>query len=93
MRPDPRTFELVLTGIYAGVSVAQVRDSTGWDLKVSAELTQIAPPTEAELAALRELVTRKTVIPAPAASTAPTASPSADTTALPASPAAVGVGE
>jgi len=56
MRPDQRTFELVLTGIYAGVSVAQVRESTGWELKVSGELTEILPPTEAELAALRGLV-------------------------------------
>ena len=56
LRPDPRTCELVLTGIYAGVSVARVRDSTGWDLAVSADLTEIAPPTEGELAALRDLL-------------------------------------
>jgi glutaconate CoA-transferase, subunit B len=95
MRPDRQTFELVLTGIYAGVSVEQVRDSTGWDLKVSAELTQIAPPTEAELGALREMVasTSGAPGPSPAASTPiPASTPTAAST-VPASPAAVGVGE
>ncbi|HUC26731.1 MAG TPA: CoA-transferase [Streptosporangiaceae bacterium] len=94
MRPDQHTFELVLTGIYAGVSVAQVRDSTGWDLKVSAELTEIPPPTEAELAALRGLVV-STSHPAGAP---PTSMPLAVSLAPPASPSpltspAAGVGE
>ncbi|HTZ94711.1 MAG TPA: CoA-transferase [Streptosporangiaceae bacterium] len=81
LRPDPRTCELVLTGIYAGVSVATVRDSTGWDLTVSAELTQIAPPTDAELAALRGLLDA-------------TPPPVADSAAPPAAigPAAIGTG-
>jgi glutaconate CoA-transferase, subunit B len=94
MRPDRQTFELVLTGIYAGVSVEQVRDSTGWDLKVSAELTQIAPPTEAELGALREMVASTSVAPGPSpvASTPIPAMPTAAST-VPASPAALGVGE
>jgi len=95
MRPDRQTFELVLTGIYAGVSVEQVRDSTGWDLKVSAELTQIAAPTEAELDALREMVasTAGAQSPSPAAGTPiPASTPTAAST-VPASPAAVGVGE
>jgi len=56
LRPDPDTLELVLTEIYPDVSVAQVRDSTGWDLAVSASLTQLAPPSAAELAALRLLL-------------------------------------
>jgi glutaconate CoA-transferase, subunit B len=89
MRPDRHTFELVLTDIYAGVSVEQVRDSTGWDLKVSAELTQIAPPTEAELGALREMVASTSAAPGPSpAARTPTAASTA-----PASPAALGVGE
>ena len=53
--PDPATFELSLTGIYPGVSVADVRDRTGWDLRVSADLSPIPPPTQSELAALRAL--------------------------------------
>jgi glutaconate CoA-transferase, subunit B len=56
LRPDPDSLELVLAGIYPGVSVEQVRDSTGWELAISPELTQLAPPSAAELAALRVLL-------------------------------------
>ncbi len=55
LRPDPVSFELVLTGIYPGVPVQHVRAQTGWELVVSAELAEIQPPTDAELAALRTL--------------------------------------
>ena len=55
LQPDPDTCELVLTGIYGSVSVGRVRDSTGWDLRVSASLSEVAPPSQAELAALRAL--------------------------------------
>ena len=56
LRPDPGTMELALTGIYPGISVDQVRESTGWDLAISAGLSEIAPPSEAELTALRDLL-------------------------------------
>jgi glutaconate CoA-transferase, subunit B len=56
LRPDPETSELVLTGIYPGVSLADVHDKTGWELTVSADLAEIAPPTEAELTVLRGLI-------------------------------------
>ena len=56
LRPDPDTLELMLTGIYPDVSVAHVRDNTGWDLAVSAELTELAPPSATELGALRLLL-------------------------------------
>jgi glutaconate CoA-transferase subunit B len=59
LRPDPGTLQLVLAEIYPGVSVAQVRASTGWDLAVSPDLAEVALPTELELSALREL--RETV--------------------------------
>ncbi len=55
LEPDPRTCELVLTGVYPGVSVAQVRDRTGWDLRVTAGLAEIAAPSASELSALRAL--------------------------------------
>ena len=76
LRPDQQTFELVLTGIYAGVSVEQVRDSTGWDLKVSAELAEIPPPTQAELTALRGLLSARprSAGPSPVSTVAPPAS-------------------
>ncbi|TNC21204.1 CoA-transferase subunit beta [Amycolatopsis alkalitolerans] len=54
-RPDPETAELVLTEVHEGVTVEQVREATGWDLKVSPDLSTTTPPSEAELATLREL--------------------------------------
>jgi glutaconate CoA-transferase, subunit B len=55
LQPDPRTCELMLTGIYDGGSVKNVKESTGWDLAISADLAEIAAPTAAELTALRAL--------------------------------------
>ena len=55
LRPDPVTAELVLTALHPGVTVDQVRDATGWDLKEAAHLGVTDPPTAAELAALRAL--------------------------------------
>ncbi len=55
LRPDPATAELVLTETHPGVTVGQVRDATGWDLRVAPSVTATAPPTEHELAALRAL--------------------------------------
>jgi glutaconate CoA-transferase, subunit B len=56
LEPDPVTCELVLTGVYPGVSVPDVRDRTCWDLKVSAGLGEIPAPHPSELAALRSLL-------------------------------------
>ncbi len=64
LRPDPDTLELMLTEIYPDVSVAHVRDNTGWDLAVSAELTELAPPSAAELGALRLLLSGAPPAPA-----------------------------
>jgi hypothetical protein len=46
----------VFAGIYPGVTVARVRENTGWDLAVSPDLVEIDPPSAAELTALRQLV-------------------------------------
>jgi glutaconate CoA-transferase, subunit B len=56
LRPDPESGELVLVGSYPGVSVPDVREKTGWDLVVSPDLAEVPPPTEAELIALRDLL-------------------------------------
>jgi glutaconate CoA-transferase, subunit B len=55
LSPDPVTMEFTLTGLYPGVSVATVKERTGWDLAVAADPEIIAAPAEAELAALRKL--------------------------------------
>jgi glutaconate CoA-transferase subunit B len=88
LRPDPDTCELVLTGIYAGVPVSRVQDNTGWDLKVSAELAEILPPTEAELAALRDLLASRS--PAGPASAGPASAGPAPVAPEPVAAAGVG---
>jgi glutaconate CoA-transferase, subunit B len=55
LEPDPASCELTLTGIFPGVAVPDVKARTGWDLAVSDSLAALAPPTPAELAALRQL--------------------------------------
>ena len=63
LRPDPDTAELVLTDLHPGVTVEQVREATGWELREAARLGVTTPPTEAELTALRAL---KAATPDPA---------------------------
>jgi glutaconate CoA-transferase subunit B len=55
LEPDPGTRELCLTSVHPGVAVADVRAATGWPLRTVAEVRQTAPPSAAELAALRGL--------------------------------------
>jgi glutaconate CoA-transferase, subunit B len=56
LEPDPESCELVLTAVYPGLSAAEARERTGWDLRVSADLGEIEPPSPAELALLRGLL-------------------------------------
>ncbi|MGH2856983.1 MAG: CoA-transferase subunit beta [Solirubrobacteraceae bacterium] len=58
LAPDPESCELRLTQLHAGVTPDQVREATGWDLVAAPELPRTSPPTDEELAALRELVAR-----------------------------------
>lgn len=55
LQPDPESNELTLTGLAPGVDVEQVREATGWPLRVHDDLSAQQPPTEQELAVLREL--------------------------------------
>lgn len=55
MRPDDVTKELTLVNVHPGVTIAQVEDATGWDLRVAADVTETMPPTARELAVLRQL--------------------------------------
>jgi glutaconate CoA-transferase subunit B len=58
MRSDLATRELVLTAVHPGVRVEQVKDATGWQLKVGSELETTPRPTLKELLALRDLHAR-----------------------------------
>jgi glutaconate CoA-transferase subunit B len=55
LRPDPDTCELTLTQVHPEVSVEQVREATGWPLRIAEDLQETEAPTEQELRVLREL--------------------------------------
>jgi glutaconate CoA-transferase subunit B len=54
-RPHPQTFEMTLTSLHPGATVAIVREATGWDLSVSDDLIETPEPSDDELALLRAL--------------------------------------
>jgi glutaconate CoA-transferase, subunit B len=47
--------ELVMSALHPGVTLDQAREATAWELAVADDLETTEPPTEDELAALREL--------------------------------------
>jgi glutaconate CoA-transferase, subunit B len=55
---EPRDGELTLTTLHPGASADDVRDNTGWELRVADDLHETEPASGDELAALRELVAR-----------------------------------
>jgi glutaconate CoA-transferase, subunit B len=64
LEPDPDTCVFVLTGVYPGVAVADVKSKTGWELEVSPRLAEIPAPGPGELSALRALVAAEPAEPA-----------------------------
>jgi len=58
LEPDPESRELALTFTHPGVEVEQVREATGWELRVVDDLGETAPPAEEELTRLRALKTK-----------------------------------
>jgi glutaconate CoA-transferase, subunit B len=54
LEPDG-TGELTLTELHPDVTVEHAREATGWELRVAGSLRTSAPPTDAELDALRAL--------------------------------------
>jgi glutaconate CoA-transferase subunit B len=53
LRPQGETRELHLASLHPGVSLAEARDKTGWDLQISPDLAETPPPSADELDALR----------------------------------------
>ena len=51
---DRETKEMILAWNHPGVSVNDIRDQTGWPLRVSPEIQQTQAPTREELAAVRK---------------------------------------
>lgn len=54
-RFHPETKEMYLASCHPGVTVDQVRDNTGWDLKVAPDVGETEPPTVEQVKLLREL--------------------------------------
>jgi glutaconate CoA-transferase subunit B len=55
LEPDPSSCELTLTRIHPGVDLDVALKRTGWRLRVAPDLGTTEPPTDTELAVLREL--------------------------------------
>jgi glutaconate CoA-transferase subunit B len=58
MVADAASGELMLMGLHPGATLGNAREATGWDLKVAEMLETTPAPTDAELAALRDLYAR-----------------------------------
>lgn len=56
LEPSPEDCELELVAVHPGVEVDDVRDRTGWDLRVASGVRTTEPPTREELDALRTLL-------------------------------------
>lgn len=55
---EPVNGELTLVAVHPGVTVEQVQEATGWELQVLDNVRVSEAPSAAELAALRELISR-----------------------------------
>lgn len=51
---DPATHEMVLTSIHPGVTVRQIKENIGWDVKVAGDLATTAPPLPEEIRIIRQ---------------------------------------
>jgi len=58
MRPHAETKEFEVVTLHPGVSEAQVRENTGWNVRCADRLEETPPPGADELAALRDLNAR-----------------------------------
>lgn len=58
LRPDPETKELTLAALHPGATVEQAREATDWKLRVAEDPGTTDPPTDEELAVLRDLHAR-----------------------------------
>jgi glutaconate CoA-transferase subunit B len=55
LEPDPQTKELRLTSAHPGVTIDQVQEATGWELRIAEDVAETAAPSTDELRILRDL--------------------------------------
>ena len=53
-RFDEETGEMTLTAMHAGITLDDIRDNTGWEIKVADDLQTTPVPTDEELRLIRE---------------------------------------
>jgi glutaconate CoA-transferase subunit B len=58
MEPEPESNEFVVTALHPGVTREQVRQNTGWAVRLSSDVRETEPPARHELEALRDLNAR-----------------------------------
>src|SRR5262245_24763702 len=51
---DAVTHEMILSSPHPGVTVEQVKNETGWPLRIADDVCETTPPSEAELSAVRK---------------------------------------
>ncbi|MCR4266173.1 CoA-transferase subunit beta [Nitratireductor sp. ZSWI3] len=57
-KPDPETKEFTVVSLHPGATREMVQETCGWTVKFAEALDQTPPPTELELATLRDLKAR-----------------------------------
>lgn len=62
LRFDSETKEMCLDTVHPGNTVEEVKENTGWDLKVSPDVRETEPPTEEEIELIRTKVDPKRLI-------------------------------
>jgi glutaconate CoA-transferase subunit B len=45
---------MILLSYHSGISIERIKDETGWPLRVAPAVVETAPPTAAELTAVRK---------------------------------------
>ncbi|MGH2409765.1 MAG: CoA-transferase, partial [Chloroflexota bacterium] len=58
LEPDPVTREFVVTLLHPTVTHRRIEQATGWPIRFAESVREAAPPTNGELAALRDLLGR-----------------------------------
>ncbi len=53
-RFDPKTKEMFLHSVHPGVTIEEVMENTGWDLKLASSIEVTKPPTRSELRIIRK---------------------------------------
>jgi glutaconate CoA-transferase subunit B len=51
---EAETHEMILSSYHPGVTVEEIKNETGWPIRIAQNISETAPPTEMELAAVRK---------------------------------------